>query len=223
MEPLKLLIVDDQKLFAESLAGILTSLAEGRLSEVRIAGTGEEALALLGRYRPDLLLLDIFMPGMGGLAALRDIHGRYPALKVLMLTTFGYDSYVKEAVAGGASGYLLKDTTPQEVWAAVTAVMGGQTVLSPAVVESLSGRPRAATGQKSLAPAWLPLLNEKERKILLLISRGLSNEEIAERLNLGSHTIRNYVSRLYEKIDVKDRFGAIRAAIEAQIHALVLE
>jgi len=102
-------------------------------------------------------------------------------------------------------------------------VLGGQNVLSPAVLESLSGKPRSAGGTKSVAPGWFPLLSEKERKILLLISKGLSNEEIADRLNLGKNTIRNYVSALYEKIDVKDRFGAIRIAIEVQIHTLVLE
>jgi DNA-binding NarL/FixJ family response regulator len=222
MDPFKILIVDDQRLFAECLAGILTGLGEGHLAEVRIAGSGEEAVQVLPRYRPDLVLLDIFMPGMGGLEALKHIREGQPTVKVLMLTTFGYDTYVKEAVASGASGYLLKDTSPQEVWSSITAVLGGQTVLSPAVLESLSGKPRAAGGPK-LAPDWLALLSEKERKILLLISKGLSNEEIADRLNLGKNTIRNYVSALYEKIDAKDRFGAIRIAIEAQIHTLVLE
>lgn len=223
MPQAKILIVDDQKLFAESLAGILTSLGEGVLGEVRIAATGEAALDLAARYRPDLVLLDIFMPGMGGLEALRRLRTGQPGLKVIMLTTFGYDTYVKEAVVGGASGYLLKDTTPQEVWSAIVAVLNGQTVLSPSVVEALSGKPRSPAGQKTLAPGWFPLLSDKERKILLLISKGLSNEEIADRLNLGKNTIRNYVSALYEKIDVKDRFGAIRVGIEAQIHTLVLE
>lgn len=223
MDRFKILIVDDQRLFSECLAGILTGLGEGRLEEVRIAGSGEEALQVLPRYRPELVLLDIFMPGMGGLEALKQIRTDHPTVKVLMLTTFGYDTYVKEAVGSGASGYLLKDTSPQEVWSSITAVLGGQNVLSPAVLESLSGKPRSSGGTKSVAPEWFPLLSEKERKILLLISKGLSNEEIADRLNLGKNTIRNYVSALYEKIDVKDRFGAIRIAIEAQIHTLVLE
>jgi len=223
VEPVKILIVDDQKLFAESLAGILAGLGEGVLGEIRIAGNGEEALQLVPRFRPDLVLLDIFMPGMGGLEALRLLHEAHPEVKVLMLTTFGYDTYVKEAVLGGASGYLLKDTTPQEVWASITAVLSGQTVLSPAVVESLSGKPRSSAGQKSLVPPWFTLLSDKERKILLLISKGLSNEEIADRLHLGKNTIRNYVSALYDKIEVKDRFGAIRVGIEAQIHTLVME
>ena len=201
----------------------MTGLGEGQLGEVRISGSGEEALQVLAWYRPDLVLLDIFMPGMGGLEALRLIRASHPMIKVLMLTTFGYDTYVKEAVVSGASGYLLKDTTPQEVWASINAVLGGQTVLSPAVVESLSGKPRTSPGQKSLVPDWFPLLSEKERKILLLISKGLSNEEIADKMNLGKNTIRNYVSALYDKIGTKDRFGAIRVAIEAQIHTLVME
>jgi len=223
LELAKILIVDDQKLFAESLAGILTGLGEGVLGEVRIAGTGEEALPLVARYRPDLVLLDIFMPGMGGLETLGRLRSEFPQVKVVMLTTFGYDTYVKAAVVGGASGYLLKDTTPQEVWSAISAVLNGQTVLSPAVVDSLSGKPRTAPGVKSLVPPWFSLLSDKERKILLLISKGLSNEEIADKLNLGKNTIRNYVSALYEKIGVKDRFGAIRVGIEAQVHTLVME
>jgi len=218
----KILIVDDQKLFAESLAGILAGLSEGAVGEIRIASNGEEALQVVPRFHPEIVLLDIFMPGMGGLEALKTIHKEHPEVKVLMLTTFGYDTYVKDALGGGASGYLLKDTTPQEVWSAIAAVLAGQTVMSPSVVETLSGRPRPQ-GQKSLTPHWFPLLSEKERKILLLISKGLSNEEIADRLHLGKNTIRNYVSALYEKIDVKDRFSAIRVAIEAQIHTLVLE
>ena len=177
----------------------------------------------MARFQPDLVLLDIFMPGMGGLETLKLLRWAHPGVKVIMLTTFGYDTYVKEAVAGGASGYLLKDTTPEEVWSSILTVMGGQTVLSQSVVETLSGRPRASDYPRSLTPPWFTLLSDKERKILLLISKGLSNEQIAERLNLGKHTIRNYVSALYEKIEAKDRFGAIRIAIEAQIHTMVLE
>jgi len=223
LAPFKILIVDDQKLFAVSLAGILSSLSEGALSDVAIAGSGEEALQLLARSQPDLMLLDIFMPGMGGLETLKELRVRYPQVKVIMLTTFGYDTYVKEAVAGGACGYLLKDTTPQEVWLSVQTVMGGQTVLSQSVVETLSGKPRTASGAKSLVPDWFNLLSDKERRILLLISKGFSNEQIADRLNLGKHTVRNYVSAVYDKIGVKDRFEAMRVAIEAQIHTLVME
>jgi len=205
------------------LSGILSSLSDGLLADLKIAGTGEEALDLMARFQPDLVLLDIFMPGMGGLETLKLLRWAHPGVKVIMLTTFGYDTYVKEAVAGGASGYLLKDTTPEEVWSSILTVMGGQTVLSQSVVETLSGRPRASDYPRSLTPPWFTQLSEKERKILLLISKGLSNEQIAERLNLGKHTIRNYVSALYEKIGAKDRFGAIRIAIEAQIHTMVLE
>ena len=192
------------------MAGILSSLSEGLLADLKIAGTGEEALSMLTRYQPDLVLLDIHMPGMGGLETLKALRAKHPSVKVIMLTTFGYDTYVKEAVAGGADGYLLKDTTPEEVWSSILTVMGGQTVLSQSVVETLSGRPRSSSNLKSLTPPWFPLLSEKERKILLLISKGLSNEQIADKLNLGKHTIRNYVSALYEKIEAKDRFGAIR-------------
>ncbi len=220
MNPFRILIVDDQKLFAVSLAGILQSLGQEALAEVRIAATGEEALIVLDRWRAELVLLDIFMPGMGGLEALRRLRAEFPTVRVIMLSTFGYDTYVRDAVAAGASGYLLKDTTPQEVWNAVVTVLSGQTVLSPSAVAHLTGRPRSA-GLKTATPEWFPLLSEKEKRILLLISRGLSNEQIAETLHLGKHTVRNYVSALYDKIGVRDRFEAIRTAIEAQIHTLV--
>jgi DNA-binding NarL/FixJ family response regulator len=219
----KILIVDDQRLFSECLSGILSGLGANDIAEVRMTGSGEEALKTYPWYRPDLVLLDIFMPGMGGLEALRQLRSLDPVAKIVMLTTFGYDTYVKEALAGGAAGYLLKDTTPQEVLVSIRTVLGGQTVLSPAVADALAGRSRPGADRSSVLPSWFALLSEKEKKILLLISKGLSNEEIADRLNLGKHTIRNYVSALYEKIEVKDRFGAIRVAIEAQIHALVME
>jgi len=216
----KILIVDDQRLFAECLSGILSGLGGSFVAEIRLTATGEEALHLYSGYRPDLVLLDIFMPGIGGLETLRRLKALDPGAKVLMLTTFGYDTYVREALAGGASGYLLKDATPKEVLSSLEAVWGGQTVLSPAVVASLSGLSRS--GARQGLPDWFPLLSEKEKKILLLISKGLSNEEIADRMNLGKNTIRNYVSAIYDKIGVKDRFAAIQAAIEAQIPSLVL-
>lgn len=218
----KVLIVDDQRLFSECLAGILRTIGTSVLGEIRWTGSGEEALVLYQGFRPDLVLLDIFMPGMGGLEALRQLRALDAEAKIIMLTTFGYDTYVREALAGGASGYLLKDSAPGDVLASMEAVWGGQTVLSPAAVSSLSGALRQPQ-RGGACPEWFPLLSEKEKKILLLISKGLSNEEIADRLNLGKHTIRNYVSAVYDKMGVKDRFAAIQAAIESQIPNLVLE
>ena len=157
----KILIVDDQRLFSECLSGILSGLGASDIAEVRMTGSGEEALKAYPWYRPDLVLLDIFMPGMGGLEALRQLRVIDPTAKIVMLTTFGYDTYVKEALAGGASGYLLKDTTPQEVLASIRTVLGGQTVLSPAVADALAGRARPGADRSSVLPSWFALLSEK--------------------------------------------------------------
>jgi DNA-binding NarL/FixJ family response regulator len=219
----RLLIVDDQKLIATSLQGILKDLGKDILGEIAIASTGDEALSRMNAFHADLVLMDIFMPGISGLEALKMIKEKYPEAKVLMLTTFGYDSYVQEAMGNGACGYLLKDTTPQEVLEAIRNALEGRIVLSQPALDALAGKARVFKAQKSVVPEWFPSLTEKEKSILLLISRGLSNDEIADRLNLGKNTVRNYVSSIYEKIGAEDRFHAMRVAIEAQIHTLVME
>ena len=223
MRPARLLIVDDQKLIATSLQGILKDLGKDVLGEIAIASDGEEALRAAASFRPDLVLMDIFMPGMSGLEALKLIKESHPDTKVLMLTTFGYDSYVQEAMGHGACGYLLKDTTPQEVMESIRSALQGRIVLSQPALDALAGKARAFNPQRSVVPEWFRYLTEKERSVLLLISRGLSNDEIAERLNLGKNTVRNYVSAIYEKIGAEDRFHAMRIAIEAQVHTLVME
>ncbi len=222
MKLAKVLIVDDQKLFATSLQGILRDLGRDILGEIALASDGEEALSVAAHFKPDLVLMDIFMPGMSGLEALKLIKTRLPDTKVLMLTTFGCDSYVKEAIGNGACGYLLKDTTPQEVLESIRSALQGRVVLSQPALDALAGKARVFNPRKSVVPEWFQLLTEKERSILFLISQGQSNDEIAERLNLGKNTVRNYVSSIYEKIDAADRFHAMRIAIEAQIHTLVM-
>ncbi len=163
------------------------------------------------------------MPGMNGLAALKVIREKSPTTKILMLSAFSYDTYVKEAVANGASGYILKDTTPDGVLDAITSILAGNTVFSHAALDALAGKGARFNPQKSVTPQWFNLLSEKEKKILLLISKGKSNDEIAEAIFLGKHTVRNYISEIYDKMNAKDRFEAMRMAIEAQIHTLVME
>jgi len=223
MKRAKVLIVDDQKLFATSLEGILKSIGGDQIGEISVCFSGEEAVKRVDTFLPDLVLMDIFMPGMGGLQALKAVREKNPAIKVVMLTTFSYDTYVKEAVANGACGYILKDSTPSEVLEAALSALKGSTVFSRAAVDALSGRARKFNPQKSPVPEWFALLSEKERRILLLISKGMSNDEIAEALILGKHTVRNYISAIYDKLNAKDRFEAMRMAIEAQIHTLVME
>ncbi len=219
----KVLIVDDQKLFAASLEGILKSIGGDQISEIAVCFSGEDAIKRVDTFLPDVVLMDIFMPGVDGLQALKAVRKKHPDVKVVMLTTFSYDTYVKEAVANGACGYILKDSTPADVLDAVLSALKGNTVFSRAAVDALAGRARRFNPQKSTIPEWFGLLSEKERKILLLISKGMSNDEIAETLFIGKHTVRNYISAIYDKLNAKDRFEAMRMAIEAQIHTLVME
>jgi DNA-binding NarL/FixJ family response regulator len=219
----KVLIVDDQKLFATSLEGILRNIGRDQISEIEVCFSGEEAVKRVDTYMPDLVLMDIFMPGMGGLQALRALREKHPEIKVVMLTTFSYDTYVKEAVANGAFGYILKDSTPAEVLDTVASALKGNTTFSRAAMDALAGRARRFNPQKSTIPEWFALLSEKEKKILLLISKGMSNDEIADALFIGKHTVRNYISAIYDKLNARDRFEAMRMAIEAQIHTLVME
>jgi DNA-binding NarL/FixJ family response regulator len=223
MRRAKVLIVDDQKLFATSLEGILRSIGGDQISDIAVCFSGEEAVRRADTFLPDLVLMDIFMPGMDGLQALKAVREKHPDIKVVMLTTFSYDNYVKEAVANGACGYILKDSTPAEVLDAIQSAFKGSSVFSRAAVDALAGRARRFNPQKSTIPEWFTLLSEKEKRILLLISKGMSNDEIAETLFIGKHTVRNYISAIYDKLNAKDRFEAMRMAIEAQIHTLVME
>lgn len=215
---MKVLIVDDQKLFAESLKKVL--LAEEKAVEsVAIAFNGEEALAAMQGEVPDVVLMDIHMPVMDGIEATRLIHRKYPAVAVLMLTTFGYDEYVKAALDKGAVGYLLKDISSTELLASIRAVQGGVRIISQQVLEGMAGLPRRSAESKA-APLWLRELTPRERDILILAMKGFSNEEIAQRVFLGLQTVKNYLSSIYAKLGVQNRFQAMRLAMEHKIDTL---
>jgi DNA-binding NarL/FixJ family response regulator len=221
MRRLKVLLVDDQKLFVESLRKVLESVPD-RIESVDIAYNGREAVEYLKRARPQIVLMDTHMPVMDGISATRVIHKRFPEVKILMLSAFGYDEYVQEAMSCGASGYILKDISPDELLESIQAVTSGNVILSKEVISSISGKAEVIQ-EPSSVPDWLGYLSSKEKKILLLISRGYSNKEIADTLHLGSQTVRNYISVIYDKLGVKDRFEAMRQAIEARIERLVKE
>jgi DNA-binding NarL/FixJ family response regulator len=220
MNPLKILLVDDQRLFVQSLKQVLESFKDTKV-QVSIAYDGKQALRSLEETMVDLVLMDIHMPIMDGIAAIRSIHKLYPQLKILALSAFGYDEYVERALSSGALGYLLKDITPSELLDSVKTVLAGRAILSRELIASVSKDKVAGRPREDTVPAWFLLLTEKERSILKLVSKGYSNNEIAEALFLGKQTVRNYISSIYDKMDVKDRFGAMRMAIEASIESLV--
>lgn len=219
MKPLRVLLVDDQRLFASSLKQVLEARSD-EIQTVTIAPDGEKAIDLIDEVRPDIVLMDTHMPKVDGIEATRRIHAKHPELTILMLSAFGYEDYVRDAMAVGASGYLLKDVTPEELVDSIRSAAGGAVVLSPNVIPGvgpMAGRPRI----RHEPGGWLRELTHRERLILLLVSKGYSNTEISQRLNLGPQTVRNYVSGVYAKMGARDRFEAIRMAIEAGITSIV--
>jgi DNA-binding NarL/FixJ family response regulator len=209
-------VVDDQALVRGGFAVLLRS-ADG-IDVVGEGADGREAVELARRTRPDVMLMDIRMPEMDGLEATRRITSdeATASTRVLILTTFDLDEYVFEALRAGASGFLLKDTLPDELLAAVRVVAGGEALLAPKVtrrlIEQFVQQWPATTG----APhPGLDLLTEREREVLAAVARGLSNAEIAAELFMSHATAKTHVSRLLTKLDARDRAQLVVIAYEA--------
>lgn len=193
------------------------------IEKVYVAHDGAEAFETLKRHPVDVVLLDVHMPGIDGIEALRQIRATRPDTKVIMLSAFGYDEYVRAAMDAGARGYLLKDAMPDLVIGAIEQAMQGGVVMSDEILKAVARPGMADRATERAPPTWLSHLSEKERKILYLISLGHDNEEIAVEMNMAYQTIRNYVSSIYKKLGIKNRFKAMRMAIEAQISNYVVD
>jgi DNA-binding NarL/FixJ family response regulator len=211
---IRVLIVDDQALLRAGFRMILE--AERDLVVAGEAGDGESALAQISVCHPDVVLMDVRMPGVDGIEATRRImRGTDQTIpKVIMLTTFDMDEYVYDALQAGASGFLLKDVPPERLVDGIRAVVSGESLLSPAItrrmIESYLDRP--PTG---LTPAALNSLTPREREILLLLARGLSNAEIAEGLVVSETTVKSHVARVLMKLGTRDRVQAVIFAYES--------
>ncbi|MCC9310858.1 response regulator transcription factor [Kitasatospora sp. RB6PN24] len=181
------------------------------------ASDGAEAVAAVLRTRPDVALLDIRMPVLDGLEAARRIVARAPDCKVIMLTTFDLDQYVYAALQAGASGFLLKDVTSAHLAAAVRLVDTGDALLAPSItrrlVERFSG-PTPVERQRAADPAQLAPLTAREREVLSLVARGLSNSELAAHLTLSEATVKTHVARIFAKLGLRDRAQAVVLAYE---------
>ena len=225
--PIRVLIVDDQLLLRQSFQRLL-DLEDG-ISVVGVAGSGEEALARLADleragHLPDVVLMDIRMPGMGGVEATARIGERWPTVRVLILTTFDDQEYVVKGVSAGAKGYLLKDSSAAELLAAIRTVHAGGALLQPSVAAKLvahlaqpeanAASPTRATDAPSLPGSEL---TDREREILGYIARGASNREIGEALFITEGTVKNHVSNILSKLLLRDR---TQAALWAREHGL---
>ncbi|MGW7818934.1 response regulator [Streptomyces puniciscabiei] len=212
----RVLVVDDQFLIRAGLVGLLEA-APG-FEVVGEAADGEEAVRLAADTRPDVILMDIRMPGVGGIEATERIlaaaDGRPP--RVLVLTTFDLDEYVYGALRAGASGFLLKDSGPERLLAAVTAVEGGDALFAPSVTRRLveAFAHRQAPAGTGTAPPDLAVLTSREREVLKLTARGLSNVEIADRLYISEATVKTHLNRTMSKLDLGSRAQAVVLAYE---------
>ena len=176
------------------------------------AEDGLEGVELTEQHQPDLVLMDLKMPGMNGVEATRQIHARWPGIKVLVLTTYDDDEWVFDAIRAGASGYLLKDTPREEVIKAVRGTVEGKSFVDPAVAGKLMHQ--VTSRQTQLSAAITNRLTEREVDVLKLLAKGFTNAEIAGRLYLSEGTVRNHVSAILAKLDVADRTQAAVIAIQ---------
>ncbi|MGH3714760.1 MAG: response regulator [Micromonosporaceae bacterium] len=207
----RVVVAEDQTLVRAGLVTILGSDPE--IEVVGEAGNGEDAVAVVRRSKPDIALIDVRMPRVDGLEATRRICAETAATRVLVLTTFGEDAVVFEALRSGADGFLLKDTRPEELLAAVHAVAGGETRLDPVVTASVVNHFRRHGPSRHDSRA-LEALTPREREVLVLIARGMSNAEIATELVVSAGTVKTHVASVLAKLGVRDRVQAVIAAYE---------
>jgi DNA-binding NarL/FixJ family response regulator len=212
-----ILIADDQALVRVGLHKILD--AEPDFVVIGEAADGQEAVELAQRVAPDVVLMDIRMPVLDGIEATRRIIAARPATRVLMLTTFGLDKYVYDSLRAGASGFLLKDAPPEEISAAVHIVARGEALLAPAGTRSvIEEYARTRPSEPAPLPAAVEELTAREREVLDLLARGLSNPEICAQLVISEATTKTHVARILQKLNLRDR---VQAVIYAYEHGIV--
>lgn len=206
-DPIRVLLVDDQELIRVGFRLVLE--AEADMVVVGEAGDGEAAIALAAEQRPDVVLMDVRMPGTDGITATGRITRDHPETRVLVLTTFDLDEYAFGAIQAGAGGFLLKDAQRHELTSAVRAVHRGDAALSPRVTKRMLEHLGPRGPLASADPAATASLTEREHEVFLAIARGLTNAEIAEALFLSESTVKTHVSRVLMKLGARDRIHAV--------------
>jgi DNA-binding NarL/FixJ family response regulator len=203
MTPIRVLIVDDHPILRAGLLGLLASRPE--FAVVGEAANGLEAVALVERVRPDVVLIDLRMPEMGGVAAIRAMRALVPDLHVLVLTIYDSDADILRAVEAGATGYLLKETPSEELFAAIRATAVGQSVLSPTVASRLVRRSHELAEQA---------LSSREIEVLEHVARGSTNRQVARDLSISEATVKTHLLHVFTKLGVDDRTAAVTTAVE---------
>jgi DNA-binding NarL/FixJ family response regulator len=203
----KVLLADDQTLFRAGLARLLDE--DPRIEIVGEAADGAEAVKLAASLNPDVVLMDMKMPNVDGIEATRQIMASRPDAKVLLLTTFEADNHVIQALNAGASGYILKDSTPNSIVASLLAVVAGERVMASAVANRVLEMLTGTTTPKEFYGG----LTEREIQILKLLASGMPNKQIAFKLQISEKTVRNHVSNMYEKLNIYDRSQAVLYAV----------
>lgn len=208
MTAIRAVVIDDQALMRAAFRQILD--AHG-IDVVGEAATADEAIAEVERASPDVVLMDVRMPGRSGIEATAELARSHPASRVLVLTTFDHDEYVEGAVRAGAAGFLLKNATPEDLVAAVRSIAVGDGVLDPKVVGRVMSRLATAPSRPPIGDQ----LTEREKDVLRLVCRGMTNAEIAAELGFGEATAKTHVSSVLSKLGVRDRVQAVIAAYES--------
>lgn len=206
MTQIRIVIADDHPIVRSGLTGLLASQADFEV--VGEASNGREAVAVVQRTRPDVVLTDLRMPELDGVGAIREMCAAHPALKVLVLTTYDTDADILRAVEAGATGYLLKETPRDELFAAIRATALGKSVLSPSVASRLVGRTRQSSEKA---------LSAREIEVLMLVAKGTSNKLIARELEIGETTVKTHLLHIFAKLGVDDRTAAVTTAVERGI------
>ena len=211
MATIQLMLVDDHTVVRDGLAAMLSSQEDFEI--VGQASNGREAVERVGALQPDVILMDLRMPEMDGVEAMRAISSDHPETRFLVLTTYDTDEYIFQAIEAGAKGFLLKDTSREDLFEAVRAVHRGESGIEPGVAARLLDR----FAQLSREETRAPLLSEREVEVLQAMSRGAANKQIALQLSISESTVKTHVSNIFQKLDVNARTGAVTTALQLGI------
>jgi len=209
MDKIQILIVDDHPVVREGLAGMLAGQPD--FAVVALAANGAESVTLFEQHAPDVVLMDLRMPVLDGVAAIQQIREKRPSARILVLTTYDSDADIVRAIEAGATGYLLKDAPREELFRSIRAAAQGESVLSPAVASRLMSRMRAPAEEN---------LSAREIEVLQLVARGTNNKEIGKQLHISTATVKTHLIHIFNKLGVNDRTSAVTVALEKRILTL---